>query len=59
MKVCPNCKNDTRDSDIYCRSCGIKIEKNNYYVLINIFIIIAWVGIIFMIALFVASFLID
>ncbi len=59
MKVCPNCKNDTRDSDIYCRSCGIKIEKNNYYVLINVFTFLTAIGIVLIVALFVTSLLVD
>ena len=59
MKKCPNCTNDTRDTDIYCRSCGIKIEKNSYYVLINIFIYFALIGLVLIVALFVASFLVD
>lgn len=56
MKKCLNCKSDCRDTDAFCRNCGLPIKKNSYYVIINIFNFLMFLGILFMIALFVASY---
>ena len=55
---CVNCENKIEQNDKYCRKCGIKIEKNAYYVLVNIMIFIAIIAIIGIIVLFIASFLV-
>ncbi len=59
MRKCLNCKNDVRDDDIYCRNCGFLIQSNRNYIIVNIFIVIMVIGIIFLIALFVASYMIE
>ena len=58
MKICYNCKNDVRDSDIYCRTCGCLLQKNSHYVLINVCIIFVVIGILGLVALFIASYLV-
>ena len=56
MKKCINCKWDVRDTDIYCRNCGCRLQSNKSYVITNILIILIIVGLVGMIALFVASY---
>lgn len=56
MIKCINCKQDCRDGDTFCRTCGIKIESNWHYVLIKIITFIFFLGIIFMILLLIASY---
>jgi rRNA maturation endonuclease Nob1 len=36
MKECINCKKVVRDSDKYCRNCGIRVLKPYQNILINI-----------------------
>ena len=59
MKKCLNCKWDVRDTDTYCRNCGCMLESNKRYVIINVLTVIVIIGLIFMAALFVASYLIS
>ena len=59
MRKCVNCDNDLHDEDIYCRFCGCKVMKNSHYLIYNIITIILVIAIIFLIALFVASFLMN
>ena len=56
MKKCYNCKAINRNTDKYCRNCGYIMKSNIYYILINIGTIIAFIGIIFIIILFIASY---
>ena len=56
MKKCINCKSDNRDTDKYCRNCGCLILKNSHFVMYKVLTIILVIGIIFMIALFIASY---
>ena len=58
MKICYNCKNDVRDSDIYCRTCGYLLKKNSHYVMVNVGIIFVVIGILGLIVLFIASYLV-
>ena len=58
MKSCLNCNSNVRETDTYCRNCGCLIHSNKNYVLTNVFIVLIILGIIFMIALFVASYMI-
>ena len=59
MKKCYNCKGTNRDSDVYCRNCGYLMRSNGHYVLINIGTILALIALLFVIALFVASYIVD
>lgn len=59
MKKCYNCKGINRNNDTYCRNCGYQIKKNTYYVLINIGMVFVILNLIFVIALFIASYIID
>ncbi len=59
MKKCINCKNNVKDEDKYCRNCGCKINSSFKYALTNLLIIIIALGVLFMIALFVASYIIE
>ncbi len=56
MKKCLNCKSDNRDTDKYCRNCGCIIYSNSHYVIINVLTVVSFIGLIFVIALFVASY---
>ena len=56
MRKCYNCKGINRDTDIYCRNCGYAIKSNAYYIFINIGTILAFLGLIFVITLFIASY---
>lgn len=58
MRNCLNCKGINKDTDKYCRNCGVKLHNNIYYVLINITTFLIVLGIIIMILLFIASFLV-
>lgn len=53
MKKCLNCQNPLKENDHYCRKCGIKVQKNNYYILINVLIILSLVSIIILLALII------
>ena len=55
MKSCYNWKGTNRDTDIYCRNCGYKMQSSGYYVLINIGTILSFLALLFVIALFIAS----
>ena len=59
MNKCYNCKGINRDSDIYCRNCGYKLQKNSHYILVNIGTILAFLGFLFVISLFIASYFVD
>ena len=59
MKVCLNCHKQAQENDIYCRNCGCLIQKNAYYILINVFIVFLSIAIIAMIVLFIASYLVE
>ncbi len=59
MKICPNCKGAIREEDIYCRNCGLSIKSNGYYVFLNILIILASLALVFIVALFIASYLVN
>lgn len=59
MKKCANCNGAIREEDIYCRNCGLSIKSNFYYVFIDILITLAIIALILMIALFVASYLVN
>lgn len=56
MRKCYNCKGINRDTDRYCRNCGYVMKSNAYYIFINIGTILAFLGLIFVIALFIASY---
>lgn len=56
MKICINCKNKVKDKDKYCPKCGCLIQSNINYIFINIMCFILIIGIILLIALFVASY---
>ena len=58
MKKCYNCKNINKENDKYCRSCGYKINKSYYYILINILTIIGFILLIFIMIIFILSFII-
>lgn len=58
MKKCLNCQSVNKEKDIYCRNCGAKLYKSNYFVLINIATIFVIIGLILMTALFIASFIV-
>lgn len=59
MKSCYNCKGINRDTDTYCRNCGYKMQSNGHYVLINVGTILSFLALLFVIALFVASYIVD
>lgn len=59
MKKCLNCKWDVRDTDKYCRNCGCLLQTNKNYIIVNVLTAFMIIGIIFMIALFIASYLIS
>ena len=59
MKKCLNCNWDVRDKDTYCRNCGCFLQSNKNYIITNVIIILIIIGIIGMIALFIASYLIS
>lgn len=56
MKICYNCKGINRDNDKFCRNCGILMKRSVYYVVINIFTVLAILVLIFVVILFVASY---
>lgn len=56
MKRCYNCKRINRDKDKYCRNCGYAMKKNIYYIIINIGTVLAFLGLIFVIILFITSY---
>lgn len=58
MKECINCGSKIRDNDKYCRHCGCLIHTNKRYILVNIVIILLVLGILFMTALFIASYIV-
>ena len=59
MKKCLNCNSNVKETDTYCRKCGCLIESNKKYILINVIIGIIILSMIFMIALFIASYLVS
>lgn len=59
MKKCVNCKTIVKENDKYCRNCGCILKSNFKRVIINILITIITLGLLFMIALFVASYIMN
>lgn len=58
MKNCQNCKKVVRNTDYYCRNCGIKILKPYQIVLINITKVLLIIIFIIMIIMFIFSYFI-
>ncbi len=58
MKKCLNCQSDVREEDTYCRNCGIKLEDNRHFVLINVLTFFVIIGIVLLILLFITSYMI-
>lgn len=52
MKHCINCNELTKEDDIYCRNCGVKIKGMGYHIWLNIVSTFMIIGIIFVIILF-------
>ena len=59
MKKCKNCNSLTRENDKYCRNCGIKILSDMNMLINSIFTGIILIGIVFLIILFIASYLVE
>lgn len=59
MKKCFNCKAINKNDDIYCRNCGCKIKRNIHYIFVNIGTFIAFLWLIFVVILFITSFIVD
>ena len=59
MKKCINCNGYVKDDDKYCHNCGIMIINSKKYIFIDILNIIFIIGIIFMILLFISSYLVN
>ncbi len=58
MKKCLNCEKMVREQDKYCRNCGCLLQSNENYILTNIMISLVVIGIIVLIVLFIASYLV-
>lgn len=58
MIKCVNCKSDCRDTDRYCRNCGIKIRKPIYYVVMNILIVFFTIDLVLAMLLLIASYIV-
>lgn len=58
MIKCVNCNGDCRDTDKYCRNCGIRIRKSFYYILMNILITIFTIILILTLLLLIVSYII-
>ena len=58
MKKCLNCDFTVREDDIYCRNCGCVLQTSKGHVFTNIITVLLVIGIIFMILLFIASYLV-
>ena len=56
MFKCLNCNKVCKDTDKYCRNCGVTLKRKSYYILTNIFSFILLIGLIIMIVLFIASY---
>ncbi len=56
MKRCINCNGINKDNDKHCRNCGYVMKSNTYYVLVNIGTTIAFIILLFVILLFIASY---
>ena len=59
MKKCLNCKRDVRDTDTYCRNCGCSLQSNKNYIITNVIVAFIVIGMILMVALFIASYLVS
>ena len=59
MKKCLNCKWDVRDTDTYCRNCGCSLQSNKNYIITNVIVVFIVIGMILMVALFIASYLVS
>jgi RNA polymerase subunit RPABC4/transcription elongation factor Spt4 len=53
---CLNCGHKVNKNDKYCYYCGNTIHSNKYYIFINVLIIIEFIILILLIALFITSF---
>ena len=58
MIKCINCGNDNRDTDRYCRNCGIKIRTNGYYIILNILTVLFIIALILTVILLIASYIV-
>lgn len=58
MKKCLNCKWDVRDTDTYCRNCGSHLQSNKNYIITSVIMLFIVLGIFFMVALFIASYMV-
>lgn len=58
MKNCINCGAEIKNGDRYCRRCGNKIWVSGYYIFVNIVSVLLIVGIVFMLILFVLSYIV-
>ena len=59
MKKCKNCGSVTRETDKYCRNCGIVILSDMNILINSIFTGLILIGIIFLIILLIASYLVE
>lgn len=59
MKKCLNCKWNVRDTDNYCRNCGCSLQSNKNYIITNVIITFIVLGMFFMVALFIASYIVS
>lgn len=59
MKKCLNCKRDVRDTDTYCRNCGCSLQSNKNYIITNVIVTFIVIGMILMVTLFIASYLVS
>lgn len=58
MKNCLNCQSIVKEGDIYCRHCGCLLKDDKHYVLTNVLVVFAIIGIILLIFLFIASYIV-
>lgn len=58
MNKCIDCKENNRIDDKYCRNCGALLHKNSFYIFINIINGLLIVGLIFMLMLYIASYVV-
>jgi len=59
MKKCKNCNALIRENDKYCRNCGILIQNDFNIIINNIFTGLILIGNIFLIILFIASYIVE
>lgn len=56
MIKCVNCGNSSRDTDIYCRNCGVKIRGSWYYIMISILRYVLIIALVIVVLLFIVSY---